>query len=142
MGRPGAVAGGNGPAVGAVDIGRVAVDEHRLDGQNQAVAQARAAAGAAVVVDRRVLVQQLADPVAAVVGQDAVAGLAGDLADGVADVGQPVAHPGLGDPGPQGPLGRLQQPPVGRVDLANAHGHGGVGVVAVDPRPAVDGQDV
>src|SRR5918993_1128923 len=142
VGRAGAVAGGHGPAVGAVEVGRVAVDEHRLDGQGEAVAQARAPAGAAVVVDRRVLVEELADAVAAVVGQDAVAGSVGDLADGVADVGQPVAHPGLGDPGPQGPLGRLQQARRGRVDLANGHGHGGVGVVAVDHRAAVDREHV
>ena len=58
------------------------------------------------------------------------------------DLVEAVAGPQLLDPGPQAPLGDLHQPGrLGR-DLADAHRVGGVAVVALDDRAAVDRDDV
>jgi hypothetical protein len=80
--------------------------------------------------------------VADVLADHPVAGGGGDPLHRVADVGQAVARADLGDAGPHGPLGGLDEPAGGLVDLADRDGHGGVAVPALDDRATVDRQDV
>ena len=62
--------------------------------------------------------------------------------DGVADVGEAAAGDHGLDAGAQRRLGDLEQPLRLVGDLPDAGGEGGVAVVALDDRPAVDGDDV
>ena len=54
----------------------------------------------------------------------------------------PAGLPHLVDPGPQALLGDLHERLVLGPNLPDGHGEGGVGVVALHDRSAVDGQDV
>ncbi len=83
-----------------------------------------------------------ADGVAGVLPHDAVAGGLGHLLHGVADVGQPVAVDHLVDAGEEALVGHLDQTGGLLGDLADGRGEGGVAVVALDDRPAVDRDDV
>ena len=103
--------GDHGPAVVELPGARLAEGDHRLHRQRQARHQPRPAAGAAVVEHVRVLVHLGADAVPAVVVDDPVPVRVGpDRAlDRGADVGQPAAGDGRGQPGPQRPLGDLDE---------------------------------
>src|SRR5207245_2175207 len=140
----GAVLGDDGPAVLELRGGRVADGDHRLDREDQAGHEPGAATGAAVVEHVRVLVHLRADPVPAVVVDDAVRVRFGgdDLLDGVADVGQPAAGHGAGQPRPHGAVGDVEQRGVLGRRLADGDRDGGVAVPARQDRPAVDGDVV
>src|SRR5690242_8682833 len=90
-----AVAGYGGPAVvehlhvGAADV------DHRLDGEDHSGLELWAGARAAGVDDLGAIVEQPADAVAAEVADDAVALAFGMALDGVGDVAEVVAGPGL-----------------------------------------------
>ena len=76
-------------AVGAADV------DHRLDGEEHAGLELGAGAGAAGVDHLRAVVEQPAEAVAAEIADDAVAVRLGMALDGVADVAELVAGPGL-----------------------------------------------
>src|SRR5436190_20326952 len=96
----------------------------------------------AVVRDLGLLVHGRADAVAHVLLHDRVAGPLGDGLHRVADVGEAVAVADLGDGGLEALLGDLHEPAGVLADLADRDGDGGVAVVALDDRPAVEGDDV
>ena len=82
------------------------------------------------------------DGVAHVLPDDREPGPLGHVLDGPAHLVEAVPAAELLDPGPQAALGDLDEPGgLGR-DLPDGHGEGGVAVVALDDRPAVDRQDV
>ena len=97
LGRERAVAGDRGPAVvehlhvGAADV------DHRLDGEEHAGLELGAGAGAAGVDHFGAVVEQPAEAVAAEIADDAVAVGLGVALDGVGDVAEAVAGPGLLD---------------------------------------------
>ena len=83
-----------------------------------------------------------ADGVADVLPDDRESRLLHHCLHGPADVVEPVAVLHLVDPGPEALLGHLHEGLVHRRHLPDGHGEGGVGVVALHDRSAVDGQDV
>ena len=94
----------HGPVVGERPRAPVAHVHHRLDGDDHARAEQRAATGLAVVRDLGVLVHVPADPVADVLAHDGEPFAFDDLLHGGADVGQPRAERDLRDPGLEGLL--------------------------------------
>src|SRR6201999_2404149 len=80
--------------------------------------------------------------VPAVPGQDPVAGLPGDRADGVADVADPVARHGGRDAGGQRSFGRGDQVLVRRLPGPDGEADGRVAAPAVEVGAAVDADEV
>src|SRR5207248_5554855 len=95
-----------------------------------------------VVGDLGLLVHGRADAVPDVLPDHRVAGILGDSLDGVADVGEAIPVTDLGDGGLQALVGDLHQPAGVLAHLAHGDGHRRVAVVALDDRPAVEGDDV
>jgi hypothetical protein len=120
----------------------VASTRHGFDGEGEAVAQGEAAAGSSVVGNVGVFVHLAADAVAAEVGRHAAAGLAGDGADGVGDVADPVADGGGGDAGVQGLLGGGDEFEVGGARGTDGEADRGVAGPAVEFGSAVDADQV
>jgi hypothetical protein len=107
--RQAAVLGLDGPAVAHfADLALAGVD-HRLDGEDHAGHQFLQGAGAAVVQYLRLLVEHLADAVAAELAHYAVAGFFGVLLDRVADVAQVCARLDLLDAQPHALVGDVGQ---------------------------------
>ena len=115
---------------------------HRLDREHVPDLQLHAPARGPVVGHLRVFVHRGADPVAHVLAHHAEPGRLGDALDRGADVAEAVAFDDLVDRGLERPPRDLEQPRRLGVDLTHAHGDRGVGVPALDDRPAVDGDDV
>ena len=84
--RQAAVGGDDRPAIGQQNPVVLAGVDHRLDGEGQAGAQARAAFGLANVGDGQLFVQHAADAVAAPLVDDADPLSVGVVLDGPADV--------------------------------------------------------
>ena len=97
LGRQRAVAGDRGPAVVEdLHVGSAKVD-HRLDGEEHARLELGAGAGTAGVDDLGAVVEDAADAVAAEIADDAVAIGLGMALDGIGDVAEMIAGPGLLD---------------------------------------------
>ena len=122
-------------------LGRADVD-HGLDGEHVAGLEGGALAPGPVVGDLGLLVHGRPDGVAHVLPDHAEAGRLGHVLDRPADLVEGVALGHLLDPGPEAPLGDLQQLLGLLGDGADAHGEGGVAVVALNDGAAVDGEDV
>jgi tetratricopeptide (TPR) repeat protein len=116
--------------------------DHGLHREHHPGPQPGTPAGRAVVGHLRLLVHGRADGVADVLPHHGEPGALGHRLDGVADVRQAVALDHLVDGLPQAALGDVDQPLRLGGHLADRHGEGGVAVVALDDRPAVDRQDV
>ncbi len=116
--------------------------DHGLDGEHIARLERGAPVARPVVGHLRLLVHGGADGVPDVLAHDAEAGRLGHVLDGAADLVQRVALGQLRDARPQAALGHLDQLLRLLGDAADAHGERGVAVVALDDRPAVDGEDV
>ncbi len=137
-----AVDGDDGPAVVEhLGLGGPGV-HHRLDGEHVALLELHAPPRGPVVGHLRILVHGGADPVAHVLAHDGEPGPLGDALDRGADVAEPVTLHHLVDRRLERPAGHLDEALRLVVDLADRHGHRGVGVPALDDRPAVDREDV
>src|SRR5690606_13909830 len=90
----------------------------------------------------RWLVHRRADAVADVLPHDVEPGALDRRLDGCAQVAQAGAGHQLGDARLERPARHLDEPLGDRVGPAHGGGEGGVAVVAVDDRPAVDRDDV
>ena len=142
LGGERAVAGDRGPAVvEQLHVGAADVD-HRLDGEDHARLQFGAGAGAAGVDHFGAVVEQPADAVAAEIADDAVAVRFGVALDGVGDVAEMVAGPGLLEPEHQAFIGDVDQLARLHADVADEVHAAGVAVPAVDDRGHVDIDDV
>ncbi len=95
-----------------------------------------------MVGDLGVLVHLTADPMADVLVDHAVTGIGADLFDRRADIPQPRTRADLGDPGPQRPLGVVDESLHLWRDVADSESDGGVTVVSLVNGPGVDGEDV
>ncbi len=132
----------DGPAV-LVDEDLVgAVQEPRLDRDDQPGLQRVAAPGATVVGDVRVAVHRPPDAVPAELEVDLQSVGAGHRADGVGDVADLVADDGLGDAGLQRPGGRVDEAQVLLARRADDEADGRVRHPAVDARGEVEGEQV
>ena len=140
--RQGAVAGDGGPAVVEhLHVGFADVD-HRLDGEEHAGAKLRAGARAAGVDDFGAVVEQPAEAVAAKIADDAVAIGLGMALDGVGNVAQAVAGPGLLDPQHQAFIGHVDQFPRLDRHVADQIHAAGVAVPAIEQGRDVHVDDV
>src|SRR6185369_4983280 len=140
---PTAVGGDHRPPVaqGARAVA-AALEQHRLDRDDEPLTQGEATAGPAGVGDVRLLVHRGADAVTAEPPRQAVPLGPSHGLHRVRDVADLRSGPGGGDAGSERRLGRRDQPPGLGVDLADGDRHRRVPVVPVQLGTAVDGEHV